>query len=90
MAGAGKIVDNEFVEQLNQTLLKPTDDKIQELKSQLKRLYKEDPSYKAKYVVSQLVYHTMRENTDISNTIKNYFYFISENNVRDVEQMIRR
>lgn len=87
---AGKIVDNEFVEQLNQTLLKPTDDKIQELKSQLKRLYKEDPSYKAKYVVSQLVYHTMRENTDISNTIKNYFYFISENNVRDVEQMIRR
>ena len=58
------------------------------MKRLLKRVYKEDPEYKGRFVIAQLVYNKANEQTDIMRTIKNYFFEISDEETQRIKNMV--
>jgi hypothetical protein len=62
--------------------------KLASVKQQLKVAYKDDPEYKGRFIVAQLVYHKANERTDIMGTIKNYFFDIPEEEVLKIKSIV--
>lgn len=85
-----QLISNELSNGIYELLLSPNDeDKLTSLKQCLKRAYNnEDPKYKGRLIVAQLVYHSANEQTDIIQTIKNYFFDIPDEEVLEIKKIV--
>ncbi len=85
-----ELITNELHDGLFELLINPSEIKLAVVKKMLKAAYKDDPAYKAKFIVAQLVYHNATERTDIPGTIKNYFFDLSEDLALEIKNMVDR
>lgn len=81
--------DNDFVEFLEQTLYAPTEDKVKKLKIMMQPLYAKDLDKYAKSNIVALVRRSLKKNTDVTATIREYFIDVSDNTVMMLEKMVK-
>ncbi|MEG0009373.1 MAG: hypothetical protein RR721_03820 [Aeromonas sp.] len=80
---------DEFVSELKDALSFPTPHKIQSIKEQLSKLYNQDIKHFSKKNVAELVRRSLKQNTDISATIKEYFSLISSQTLSDITAAVK-
>ncbi|URZ02033.1 ATP-binding protein [Clostridium felsineum] len=83
-----QLISNELRIGIFELLTSPNKIKLSSVKGMLKIAYKDDPSYKGKFIVAQLVYHKSTERTDIVGTIKNYFFDLSDEEALEIKRMM--
>lgn len=83
-----QLIPNELCVGIYKLLVSPNKKKLQTVKQLLRTVYKDDPIYKGKFIVAQLVFHAASDKTDIIGTIKNYFYDLSDECAYEIENMI--
>lgn len=66
----------------------PSENKFEALRYRLQKAYNDDPVYKGKFIVAQLVFHQATADTDVLGTIKNYFFGIAEKDVLEIQGML--
>jgi hypothetical protein len=76
--------ENEFFFDLKDALSLPTVDKIHKIKNSLLKLYKQDVANFAKKNVTLLVKRSLKDNTDISATVSEYFAMISPSTLSEI------
>ncbi len=81
--------EDSFIELLEQTLYAPTDDKIRRIKTILHSLYSKNLTGYARTNVSKLIYRSLKKNTDIPATIREYFIDVSDQTVAEIEKMVK-
>lgn len=81
--------DDEFAALLKQTLYAPSNEKIAGIKDCLRILYTNDISRYAKNNVAALVKRSLKKNTDIAETIRGYFFDVSNNVVCEIEKIVK-
>lgn len=90
--------DNDFAKLLEQTLYAPTDNNVNELKRMMQLLYAKNAKDLGEFAMGNiiaLVRRTLKKNTDVMGTIRNYFLigsdFIaaSDDTVRMIEKMVK-
>lgn len=86
---ANNLPNNDFVNLLEQTLYAPTDDKVKELKSMMQSLYAKDLDKYAKSNITALVRRTLKKNTDVTGTIREYFIDVSDDIIVMLEKMVK-
>ena len=70
--------NDEFVSLLEKTLYSPSREKIVSIKSMLQSLYSKDTAKYAKNNVAALVRRTLKKNTDVAETVRQYFIDVSD------------
>ena len=83
-----QLIANELCEELISLLTSPSKTKLTAVNIMLKAAYKDDPAYKAKFIIAQLVYHRATERTDILGTIKNYFFDLPDDLALEIKNMV--
>lgn len=83
-----QLISNELRDGIFELLTTPSKAKLTAVNTMLKAAYKDDPAYKAKFIIAQLVYHRATERTDILGTIKNYFFDLPDNTALEIKNMI--
>ena len=78
-----------FVDCLEKTLYAPDDEKIKAIKSRLQKLYTSNLAKYAKTNVAALIRRSATNNTDIVDTIRNYFVKVDEETVKEIEKMVK-
>lgn len=86
---AKDLPSNDFVNLLDQTLYAPTDDKVKALKSMMQSLYAKDLDKYAKSNITALVRRTLKKNTDVTGTIREYFIDVSDDIIVMLEKMVK-
>lgn len=86
---AKTLPDNEFAALLEKVLYSPSCYEIKKIKSALQNLYVRDLAKYAKVTVSALVNRSMKDNTDIPNTVRSYFIGASEITVSEIANIIK-
>lgn len=85
-----QLITNELHDGVFQLFANPSEIKLAVVKKMLKAAYKDDPAYKAKFIVAQLVYHSATERTDVLGTIKNYFFDLTDDLAFEIKNMADR
>lgn len=81
--------NNEFVTLLESTLYSPSAEKIAQLKAELEKMYSKNlPSF-AKANVAALVKRSLKKNTDICGTIREYFTSVTVTTISEIEKMVK-
>ena len=81
--------NNEFVTLLESALYAPASEKIAQLKVELGKMYSKNLSSFAKANVAALVKRSLKKNTDIPGTIREYFLSITETTISEIEEMVK-
>lgn len=85
-----KILPNDkFVELLETALYSPSCEKIKAIKTALQGLYARDLAKYAKLNVAALVSRSMKNNTDIPGTVREYFIGASNDTVSEIEKFLK-
>ena len=84
-----ELPNDEFVSLLKQTLYAPSREKILQIKSFLRTLYVRDVSKYAKINVAALIKRSLKNNTDISGSICEYFISVSDSTISEIEKMVK-
>ena len=80
---------DEFGKLLVSNFYSPDADKFIKIKEFLKELYSKDLPKFSKKSVAALILHSLKQNTDINGTIRQYYLLVSEQTIEDVAKMIR-
>lgn len=83
-----QLISNELRNGIYELLLSPNKEKLTSVKQQLKAAYKDDPAFKGRFIIAQLIYHKANAQTDIMQTIKNYFFEISDEEVLNIKSIV--
>lgn len=81
--------NDEFVSLLEKTLYSPSREKIVSIKSMLQSLYSKDTAKYAKNNVAALVRRTLKKNTDVAETVRQYFIDVSDEVVYEIEKAVK-
>lgn len=81
--------NDEFVDLLEKALYSPSLKKIKQIKETMQSLYTRDLAKYAKSNVAALVKRSMKNNTDIPGTVREYYIVVSDNTVGEIEKMLR-
>lgn len=81
--------NDEFVQLLKTMLYSPSCEKIKKIKAALQGLYIRDLEKYAKINVSALVKRSLKSNTDISGTVREYFICVSNNTISEIEKILK-
>ena len=84
-----ELPNNDFVKMLEQTLYAPTKDNIVQIKNVLKLLYAKDTARYAKINISSLIMRSLKPNTDIDRTVREYFIDVSDDVVCEIANKVR-
>lgn len=85
-----KILPNDkFVELLETALYSPSREKVKAIKMALQELYARNLAKYAKLNVAALVSRSMKYNTDIPGTVREYFIGASDNTVSEIEKILK-
>ena len=83
-----QLITNELRDGIFELLTSPSKMKLTAINTMLKAAYRDDPAYKAKFIIAQLVYHRATERTDILGTIKNYFFDLQDDTALEIKNMM--
>lgn len=83
-----QLISNELRVGIYELLLSPNKERFDSVKQKLKVAYKDDPKYKGQFIIAQLVYYNATEQTDIVQTIKNYFFNISSDEIMKIKDLV--
>ena len=83
-----QLPSNDILYGIFELLKLPTENKYQKVQNLLKKVYKDDPKYKGKLIIANLVLHSASDKTDIPGTIKNYFWSCSDREASQIKNMI--
>lgn len=83
-----QLITNELRDGIFELLTSPSKMKLTAINTMLKAAYRDDPAYKAKFIIAQLVYHRATERTDILGTIKNYFFGLQDDTALEIKNMM--
>lgn len=83
-----QLISNELRDGIFELLTSPSKIKLTAINAMLKAAYRDDPAYKAKFIIAQLVYHRATERTDILGTIKNYFFDLQDDTALEIKNMM--
>ena len=78
------LIDNDLRNSLISLLLNPNEKRTKKVKSLLNKVYRDDPAYRGKFIICQMLINKMNEKTDIPNSIRNYFFEIDEQDVLEI------
>ena len=81
--------DDGFVELLEKTLYSPDLAKIKKIKVVLQGLYTKDISKYAKMNVAALVMHSVKKDTNLRGTVKEYFLAISDDTINQIVDLVK-
>ena len=81
--------NDEFVELLEKALYIPSLEKIKKIKETMQSLYTRDLAKYAKANVAALVKRSMKNNTDIPGTVREYFIVVSDNTISEIEKKLK-
>ena len=81
--------NDEFVDLLEKALYSPSLEKIKQIKEVMQSLYTRDLAKYAKSNVAALVKRSMKNNTDIPGTVREYYIVVSDNTVGEIEKMLK-
>jgi hypothetical protein len=81
---------DDFIKNLKEALTDPTVDKVRKVKDGFVKLYDPDISGFAKRNVTELIKHSLKANTDIDSTIREYFAQVSASTVNEIAVAVRR
>ena len=81
--------NDEFVDLLEKALYSPSLEKIKQIKETMQSLYTRDLAKYAKSNVAALVKRSMKNNTDIPGTVREYYIVVSDNTVGEIEKMLK-
>lgn len=79
------LVEDNLFESIKEFLKSPTHKKLDRLKLLLKEAYMEEPRWKGQYIIRQMIYNQMDEDSNIRGTIKNYFIVSDDKNVDEIK-----
>lgn len=80
---------DEFISLLKSSLWVMTSEKIAEIKRELKSLYSKDLAGYAKINIAALIRRSLKQNTDIPSTIRQYFIEVSDSTVDKIVEMVK-
>jgi len=83
------LLEDDFIELLEQTLYAPTENKITRIKTELQVLYSKNLTRYALDTVSSLIRLSLKKETDISGTIREYFICVSNQTVAKIEKKVK-
>ena len=86
---AKTLPDNDFAKLLTSTIYAPTLDNIKKIKGYMQIMYEKHLATYAKVSVAALIKRSMKSNTDIPGTIKEYFINTSDETVNEIEKMLK-
>ena len=78
------LVEDYLFETIKDLLKTPTKNKLDKLKLLLKEAYMEEPQWKGQFIIRQMIYNQIDEDTNISGTIKNYFIIADQKTVDEI------
>ena len=84
-----ELPNDEFISLLKQTLYAPCREKILQMKSFLRTLYVRDVSKYAKINVAALIKRSLKDNTDISGSVCEYFILASDSTISEIEKLVK-
>lgn len=84
-----ELIADEICADLKSLLSSPRNQTLDDLKRQLRRSYADDPAYKAKRIISQMVENAATSHTNLSESIRRYFMKCSDATVAEIRKMIR-
>lgn len=79
---------NNLIDGICELLKLPTENKYRNVQELLKKAYKDDPKYKGKLIIANLVIHSASDKTDILGTVKNYFWSCSDKEASQIKNMV--
>ena len=80
-----QMIPDELCSDIYQLMLSPDNDKLVLVKEQLQTEYEENLEDQGCFIVAQLIYKNAFERTDIVQTIKNYFFEISDEDILKIK-----
>lgn len=80
-----QMIPDELCSDIYQLMLSPDNDKLVLVKEQLQAEYEENLEDQGCFIVAQLIYKNAFERTDIVQTIKNYFFEISDEDILKIK-----
>lgn len=85
-----EILPNDKVLELIESFLySPSINKVTEIKSSLEELYSQNLSKFAKLNIAALVQRSIKSNTNVTDTIREYFIEVSDSTISDIEKNIK-
>lgn len=85
-----QILPDKLSNAIYKLLFSTSIEKLTSVKEQFKLVYRDDIKYKGRFIIAQLVLYNATNETDIVNTIKNYFFDISDEEVHKIKSVIDR
>ena len=82
------LITDELFDSLNKLLNDPQLFVLKRLRDELKKNYRDDPAYKGKYIISQMVRNQMDGKTDVEATIENYFVIPDSSSVEEIRSYV--
>jgi len=82
------LIGDEMMDVLNELLENPQLSVLERLREELKKTYREEPAYKGKYVISQMVRNQMDEKTNVDATVENYFVIPDSSSVEIIRSCV--
>lgn len=86
---AKKLPNDELAGLLETALYVPSCEKIRKIKAALQNLYGNDLAQYAKSNVVALINRSLKSNTDIPGTVREYFVSVSDNTVSEIERVLK-
>ena len=84
-----KLPDDAFVGLLKATLYAPSGEKIIKVKTAMQDLYVKDLTRYAEINIAALVKRSLKNNTDIPSTVREYFMGASESTISEIEKIMK-
>lgn len=80
---------DEFGELLKNTLYSPDETKIVKIKEYLQKLYSKELQKYSRVNVAALILRTIKNNTDLTGTIRSYYLRVSDSTVNEIIKMVK-
>ena len=82
------LISDSFIDLLLNFLQNSDPLDLEKIKKELWDIYKDDPAYKGKHIITQMLLNQMDSDTAIEESIKSYFIFSDSKSVEDIKREV--
>lgn len=85
-----QLVSDELSTAILNLFTNPSKEKLEKMKDLMGKAYRDKTEYRAKYIIAQLVINGMKQDTDVINSIRQYFVCGTEEIVLEIKMMVEK
>lgn len=85
-----QLVSDELCTAILNLFTNPSKEKLEKTKDLMGKAYRDKPEYRAKYIIAQLVINGMKQDTDIINSIRQYFVCGTEEIALEIKMIVKK